>query len=432
MLTHHDDTHSQNLREKKDLPLFTTETLARAVLSSFGEEMASTFLRHGAEDEKSSGDVFPESYQYSYGGGSDVPYSYVTGGQPFVSLYSSGETCKLSDIYDRKLVIESECVQSTFQNYYSSVQFSYEVQCESSSAFSPWTAIIYSNDNCNSGAVARLVGNGPCACETVNFNGDDISMKVNCGGIFFFPCTSYFDDASYYGTEATVPVYASVFSEDSCSAKPATIEATIGQTNKTMSSNVGLTFQNGRCIEGIFGNNMTLGFRVDCVEPTTSAKWTVGIYSNCSSDVLARPALSTSTGSSPCECASGVVNGITYAMQLNCAGSSSYTCEATSIQSLYSAEKVAGVVIGAFAAMAILVSVGYLLAAILYRRHIPSKKRSGARDEDESSFRDTEITVIHNPVNPSQHAGLSISGLSASMLQLDDELEDRQIDPDDS
>jgi hypothetical protein len=356
------------------------------------------------------------------------PYSYNFVEEPFVTLFDGEEgTCSLTSTYQRQYVGENECVTSSAKGSNGEDTYSFTVHCASTDQFSTWSTLIFDSDNCNGAPITRVIGNGPCDCLPFDAQGEPFQIKVNCGGIAFYPCDSYFDDSYYYGAASSISVYAQVFDNPQCLQASTAMKAAVGHNNRTIVSSNGLNVQNAHCVTGIFSNNSSLGFVIDCKEPVTTSKWTVDVYDNCTEQGVSIQPLNTIKGYNPCDCGSGETNGISYSISVNCAGSTTYTCSSPSQASFLNAEQVAGIVVGSVAAFVLLLAVVYPLFISLI---IPKDDQLATEDEIRKfnsngnsisqqtqiqlpKMRESENTVVVNPINSTNKTISSMDMISS-------------------
>lgn len=365
------------------------------------------------------------------------PYSYNIAGKPFLTLYNSLEdTCSVASAYQRQFVVDTECVKSTARTSSGQLDYSVSIQCATTSPFSTWSAIIFDSSDCGASPVARVNGDGPCTCMPFTVGGQSFDMKVNCGGIVFFPCNAYFDDAYYYGTSSSISLYAQIYGENQCpSSSLVPMTATVGTSNRTVVGTDGLTVQNGHCVTATFDqqHNTSLGFYLECKEPTTTSKWVVNVYHNCSTLAMHQSPLTVLKGSNPCDCKNGEVEGIPFSLSINCAGSKSFTCassmSATST-SLLRADHIAGIVVGSVVILAFLMALLYPIvyayvlsdqqlllsemdesqsssshqltrpstAAVTRKSTAHLAADTSSRESDVAIPRESELTIVTNPL----------------------------------
>jgi hypothetical protein len=421
----------------------------------------------------SEGSSFSSSYYFdSYGlyYQSYFPYASIpTGFSPYYTIYESTDgdstdQCSYKYALTEGFSNPSQCISVSPQSYYSGQDFSMIISCQSTSVFSAWKAVIYNGGDCNN-PVGQVSGDGPCSCSTFLFESSIFDLKVNCGGIVFFPCSSYAYDTYYYYNEGFQKAYIQYYNNDICTGDGNNNDDTTTTNNNhhALSSPMSTSSDNNDnnaayvandiCIEESLNPNYNLvAYEVHCDEPITTSSYTVKVYNEttCANKAL----ILTYTGNSPCQCASSPIttsdsnnnnNNINYELSfhVNCAGSNQFTCSSTTISETFvSSRELVGYLVIAVAGIVILsIITFYIHIHVFLRSYQPKdatttnnnndnnnnnndnnnnnnnnndnnnnktieremlKASSNANRDTVGNFRDTDMTIVHNPLAPDQ------------------------------
>lgn len=335
--------------------------------------------KHQQINKNPSDDVFDYKDSHEL---SSYPYyvadDFDSDAQIFVSVYA-GDTCRVQDLADGNLFQNNECSSSLPQVYYND-DLSIEVECAALSTSSSWTVNVYEDTTCSGTALISLQGSGPCSCKTLAYQGGSLSVKVNCDGTRVYPCQSYQDDAyysDYYDSSySRSALYGKIYESSSCSSSAAS---------------TGHYFANNQCLY-----SSSLGFKVTCEEPTSTGSWSAMVYptSNCSSSSVA--SLGTISGDGACECASGTFADVEYSLQINCAGTKSFTCGSSSSENTYSTSQVTGITVGAVTGLGLIAVLVYWL--LVLRPRWIAAEISTNDTQNQVQNRETEISVTRSPI----------------------------------